>query len=404
HFDRVLVTQMSPGEIAIVAGTSADSLLDEGLLTRLSRSHVSRVLTQCGWDWSQVAALPVVDTNDPVGIFEHEPKRSESLASHGFSAFSLPLEVMRWADKSGELKQTFGPHQLRMADAAPRSDLYAEFARRYSSVIQQQEILTAFPDQPWAYRRSLKMEMQRNPRPPVETIRDGNIVRQANPVDEYRKDYFETLGRVLQMAAAGDADPLSLRQLNRFTFTCEPLISHFAHHELVRIHELTGHQSPALELRHRLHTVYFTEPGDMSVRQVAAALEQILDDPELLPSDEQRFDQTNSLLQQLVVRWQRRQGYEPPSARQTQQDVDHSVSVANRALEKMRTWAAAVGVDEAALRHRRQYVNKALVAPLRTYRDQVLAHRIRTETPTQSDSAIDSDLPLLLDPSGLTTN
>lgn len=401
-FGRVAVIRMSPGEIALVCGP--ESLLDGELLNRLQKPHVARELARSGWDWSQVAALPVVDTADPVGIFNHVAKLPSSNAANAYFAFALPHETVRRGQKAEELRQIFAPHQQRLADAIPASPAYQEFARRYTSVIQQAEILTAFPDQPWPYRKSLRMEMQRSPRPPIERVRNGKIVRAVHPLDEQRKGYFVTLGAVLKQAQAGFVDPLKLRELAAFTNIHEPLLSHFAHHELVRIHEATSHPGPAMELRHRLHTVYFTEPKDLSVRRVTDAMNQILEDPELLPSNAARFDHINSMLQELVRRWEARRGSSTASARHTQRDVDLCIQVASRALESLEKWGQGLNVTSEDIRLRRRFVNMKLVAPLRSYREQVLAHRLRTETPERIGDLSDDELPILLDEGSLTTN
>lgn len=404
-FDRVIVLQMSPGEIAFVASVAPDALLDAGLLERMDRDHVIRELGRSGWDWSQVAALPMVDTQDKLGIFEHRETLMAATAANAHFAFALPVESMRWADKGAELQQAFAPHQRRLADATPRTQHYSEYARRFSAVVQQTEILTAFPDNPWPYRKSLKMEMQRNPRPPIETIRDGQVEQQVDPRDNYRKSYFVALGQLLRQAADGVVDPLTLREFDRFVLQYQPLLSYFAAHELIRIHELTGHPSPALELRHRLQTVYYSEPGDFSVRQISAALQQILDDPELLSSTADRYDHVNSMLQELVRRWEARHGYNPPSARQTQQDVDQCVRLAKRALDQMEEWAPELQISEDQLVARRRFLNQSLISPLRLYSQQVLAHRIKTAGPQlDQEVAGPDDLPLLLDPEQALTN
>ena len=403
-FGRVVVLQMAPGEIALVAGVQPQSLLDVGVLSRLQRDHVGRELAHSGWDWSQVAALPIIDSNNPVGIFDHTERLSAASAANGCFTFALPLESMRWGNKLAELQSAFAPHQQRMADATPRSKAHDEYGRRFSSVVQQHEILTNFPDQPWAYRKSLKMEMQRNPRPASETVRNGNIVRDLHPLDQHRKEYFIALGAALRQAATGQIDPLILRELSQFTIRYEPLLTDFAHHEVVNIHEATGHQSPALELRHRLHTVYFTSPTDFSVRIVTDAMRQVLDDPDLLPTDEARFDHMNSMLQESVRRWEGRRGYDPPSAQRAQQDVDESIRMANRALDALEGWADRIGVSREEMRARRRFVNNAMIVPLREYRTQVLAHRIKNNRPHSADGEDIDELPLLLDPADLLTN
>ena len=403
-FGRVVMLQMAPGEIAMVAGVQEQSLLDAGVLGRLQRDHVVRELAHSGWDWSQVAALPLIDSNNPVGIFDHTERLDSASAANGFFTFNLSLESIRWGNKQAELNSAFAPHQQRLAEAAPRSKAYDEFARRFSSVVQQHEILTNFPDQPWAYRKSLRMEMQRNPRPANETVRNGEIIREPHPLDQHRKDYFIALGQALRHAATGQIDPLTLRRLTKFTGQYEPLLTDFAHHEVVSIHEATGHQSPALELRHRLHTVYFTPATDLSVRVVTNAMRQILDDPELLPTDEARFDQLNSMLQESVRRWQGRRGYDPPSALQAQRDVDETIRMANRALDSLEEWADRVGVSPKHMQSRRRFVDAALISPLRKYRTQVLAHRIKKRQPESTGGNGGHEMPLLVDPADLLTN
>ena len=398
HFGRVAMLHMAAGEIALIASVQPDGLLDAGLLKRLQRDHVARVLSRSGWDWSQLAALPVIDTNDPVGVFEHQEQLASATAGNMHFAFALPLDAASWSDKAAELRTMFAPHQQRLADAAQRTPLdYQEFARRFSAVVQQNEILSSFPDQPWPYRRSLRMEMQRNTRPPVERNINGTMEKTADPRDEYRKQYFISLGQALQQAKAGPVDPLSLRKLASFTARYEPLLSHFAHHELIRIHEATGHPSPALEFRHRLHTIYFTEGTDFSVRQLVKTLEQLLDDPDLIADATDRFDHVNSMLQELVRRWELRRNYDPPSARQTQADVDKCISVAKRGLDALFEWAPEVGIAASEITARRRFINRALVSPLRSYHETVLAHRIKNEAPIQKNG---NDLPLLIGPGG----
>lgn len=406
-FNQVVVVQVAVGEMVMIAAVGEDTLLDEQVLNRLQRSHVTRELSRSGWDWSQVAALPVVDTTDPVGIYEHIPQTVPVTAESGYFALSLPLESARWGNKPAELRQTFAPHQQRLADAAPRSDAYREYAIRFSAVVQQMEILSTFHDQPWTYRKSLKTEMMRNSRPPIEKIVDGNVKQTGDPRDEYRKDYLISLGQTIQQAAEGFVDPMALKKLASFTNAYEPLLSFFAHHELIRIHETVSHPSPALELRHRLHTIFFADGRDYSVRQVVAAMKQIVDAPELLPTPEARFDHLNAMLQELVRRWDGRRTYTPKSARQAQQDIDDCIKIANRAMDKMEQLADTVKMSRRQFLARRKYITKTLISPLRSYGEQVLAHRIKTEPPLETTNPWqeENDLPMLLKPSrSMTTN
>lgn len=401
-FDRVAMIRLDAGELALLAG--GPDLIQGGLFERLQKPQVQQQLSRCGWDWSQLAALPIVDTADPFGLLEHVELPFAPSAANGYFAFRMTSETLRPADKNAEIRVAFAPHQRRLADVLPRSPGYQEFARRYAAVIQQNEILAAFPDQPWPYRKSLRSEMQRNPRPPLEVVRENRVTKVTHPADEHRKSYFVTLGEAIQQARDGFVHPRTLRELTQFTVRYEPLLSYFAHHELVRIHEHTGHPSPALELRHRLHSVYFTNADDLSVRVIAEAMEQLVKDPELLPTAELRYDHLNSMLQELVRRWDARRGHAPRSARQTQHDVEQCIRVANEALDALEEWSGSMDIAADDLRLRRKFVNRSLIAPLRDYQEQVVQHRLAHDVPVET-AATDDELPILSSqPDPLATN
>lgn len=412
EFPSAVVIQTVPGELLLVATCSKRKLLNKDLLFRLQKSHVKKQLAMSGLDWSQVAALPVIQTNGIYSLFEHLPQTSAETYRSCQLAFSLPLEACRWADKATELRVAFAPHQLRIADAAPKSKSYAEYARRFTAVIQEGEIVTAFPDSPWTYRKSLKMEMQRNPRPPIESYVDGQVVRSVDPADQLRKDYFIQLGTLLNQAKMGFTNPADVRKFQSIISNHEPLMTWFAHHELVRIFEATGSLSPAQELRSRLYTINFASVADPGVRQITAALEQLVKQPALIPETDRRYDHANGLLQELISRWELRRSFDPTSAAQAQIDVDRCVQVARKTLEAMESWAPEVNIDQTQFAARQKFVHHALVIPLRKYSDVVLAHRLKTDAPTLAeqdwtpdDTSFGADeLPMLMSPSSAATN
>jgi hypothetical protein len=367
---------------------------------------VLRELAGAGWDWSQISVLPLVSTSDRLGMFSTRPMPQATTAARAQILFQQPWEAARGGNKSVELAEVFGPHQMQIASAIPVGEAHEEAKRRLSGLAQQLEILAGMPDQPWTYRKSLRMEMQRSPRPPMEVIENGKIVREAHPLDKARQDYFLSLGSALMAASQNASDALSrVQQLSRFASTGEPLMGHFAHYEIVRLHEMLNHPAPAEELVHRLHTVFFTTPTDASVRPVIAAMEQLVESPELIPDEAERFDQLNSLVQKLIERWEARTAWEPRSAVRVQQDVDQSVRVTNLALEQMELLSRSAALSNAEFRNRRRFVNAALINPLRQYRDQVLAHRMKTTQPAPDDNEVPNDLPLLVTPpSPVTTN
>ena len=54
---------------------------------------------------------------------------------------------------------------------------------------------------------------------------------------------------------------------------------------------------------------------------------------------------------------------------------------------------------------RRRFVNKALISPLRTYSEQVLAHRMKNKAPLSVEpTGNPGELPMLINPEELLTN
>lgn len=387
-FRQVIAIETGPGEVALLASNSESRLISEHVMSRLQQDPIRRQIAMAGWDWTQVAVLPMLDASDPVGLFSHQPVLRAVTISNSRFAMSLPLSVNPVEDHSDELVEAFAPHQVRIAEIIPQTEGHKELKRRLSALSQQIEILAGMPDEPWTYRRSLRMELQRNPRAPKDIIRDNQIVRGPHPLDQLQTDYFVTLGRSLQRVRDGEHTYEAFSKLEDFAAQHEPLLSDFVYYELARLHEMAGHPSPADEFRHRLHMVFFTERTDASVRPVVAAIQQLVDQPELLANDADRFDQMNSLIQKLIERWEARTAWEPRSAVRVENDVEQSVHVTNRAIDRMEAWAPAVGMAGEDFLKRRRFVNAALIAPLRDYRQQVLAHRMKTESESGVDSAL----------------
>ena len=75
-------------------------------------------------------------------------------------------------------------------------------------------------------------------------------------------------------------------------------------------------------------------------------------------------------------------------------------------MDAMEDWCDAVKMTRPDFLARRKFINRALLSPLRDYREQVLAHRIKTEN-SLAGQALDEDdgeLPMLIDQSDLMTN
>ncbi|MEJ7595919.1 MAG: hypothetical protein WKF77_30785, partial [Planctomycetaceae bacterium] len=121
-FTNVGVIQTMPGEILLLASDSDKGLIDPEFLSRLQRDHVRREFAIAGWDWAQVAILPLLDARDPIGIFSHELPPNAISGSHCGLAMWLPFESLRRADKLSELQAAFGPHQQQLLAAVPAAE------------------------------------------------------------------------------------------------------------------------------------------------------------------------------------------------------------------------------------------------------------------------------------------
>ena len=193
-FAQVAVVQLPSNECALVATNSAVPVPGPGTLARLERQHVRQHLSHCGWDWCQIAALPVAASSDPVGLWSHHPMPAPTTSGYGIPTLRLGWDAAHSTQRIGQVQRLLAPHHRRIAEAVPHGKSHEEFRRRISAYAQQVEVLTAFPDEPWIYRKSLKSEMQRNQRPPLEVVKDGELKKQIHPLDQYRKDYLNTLG------------------------------------------------------------------------------------------------------------------------------------------------------------------------------------------------------------------
>ncbi|MCA9065995.1 MAG: hypothetical protein KDA96_23160, partial [Planctomycetaceae bacterium] len=405
-FEHVAAIQSVPGEMVLLASNREGGLFQEGFLERLQLDHVRREIDATGWDWVQVAVLPVIDVNDRLGLFSHQERTPALTSSNAKFAMGVQFDVYRKTDKAAEVQADLQPHAVRLANTVRGTRIQEEIQRREAAMVQQLEILAGLPDRQWVYRRSLRSEMQRRPRAPVDVVENGQVVRRRNPLDEVRIQYFQTLGHAIQCTQQQVDTAEAIQELEPFTRATEPLLSYFAHLEMVRLYEQADHPAPRDEFEHRVHSVFYTIQADSSVKPVIAAIEQLVKQPELLSVDSDRYDLMNGMLQKLVERWKARVGMEPRSVRETQRDVERSILAANDALECLDRWAENVGIHRDARVQRRKYLVTELITPLRQYSDQVLAHRIRSQQqdPDPEDDGAADDLPLLLPQEMLDTN
>ena len=411
-FDKVAAYPLEGGELLVVA-TNGETIIRPGLAKRTSYTHVRRILDDLGWDWSRVLGIATLDSESVDAILSTY-NDDNSLANAAF-LWNLPVETMRWGDKNAEFRMQIAGYQRRILDQLAQDEHRDEAARRLSELGQEAELLFGFPDEPWMYRKTLRTRLENNSRPPQEIVSGNRVKRVAHEVDTYRINYFKTLANATQSVRRGSmawdvatypltpkdvvwaemlrlvsADSTtSIQQLEQFTSPTEPLLSYFASHELVRIHEAIG-GSPAEEFKHRLHTIYFVPGMTRSVREVVAAMNLLVENPEIIPDPADRWDQMNSLLQVLMGRWVARRDIPPRSSRVALNDIEKTLQAIEAGLAAMNDWRVDASIDARICDNREVFLRRRLERPLRRYRGELLPHHYKAGSEaSEEDIAVD---------------
>jgi hypothetical protein len=363
-FAHVAAIEVAPGELALLATQSDKGLGRPHLLARFQTPQARRTLAHLGWDWSIVLNLAAYSGKGGDAL-----SRGATLntAANGLFAFRLPQETMRWGPKNEELVAALSPTAGRMAQWPHVDGNDPLFLRRLSDVMREHDLMTSYPDQPWAYRQLIKEELTKHPHTTVEDGENG-FERRLDPVDRQRVDYFATLGQ-----AAKTLRPTleSLQRVEEFAEPYDPVLTYFLHHELAALYARSVAAGSSAQLQHRLYTVYYSDPRDRSVRDVVDALEILIHEPQLVPAD-QRWDFLNALLAFLEMRWTNRGLGKPASPQVVLNDLERSIETAESTLTLMDRLHDSVGVCEADWSARRSVLERGIVRPLRTYRAELV--------------------------------
>ena len=365
-FEDVIAIETVPGSMVVLGTNSRWGLLRAGLTDRFQRAHVLTLLTEAGQDWTIVLNQPAFrQTRGDESLVSIEAK--QNLAQCGVFAYQLPQEMMRWGNKVQEIQLDLAEHTERLLAWLPADSDTGEIKRRISDVIEQRELISEFPDEPWMYRRTLKSRLERNPRPPLQVVEDGKVKQKLHPITQRRKDYFIALSN-----AAKKTTPETVDRLAAFAATTDPLVNFFAHHEAADLYRRVD--DSAAELAHRLHTIYYAAGDDRSLRNVIRSLELILDNPKLIPDKVARIDEVNGLLQMLLVRWENRHAVAAASSDIALNDIGQTITVVESALNAVEEWQPS-----GRFKHRRKFLELSLISPLRTYRGNLLKHKHETD-------------------------
>jgi hypothetical protein len=224
-----------------------------------------------------------------------------------------------------------------------------------------------YPDQWWAYRKSLRHQLQERPRTLLRKSRSGGVGNAIHPEDRRRMRYFKELDEATKSPTTERA-----ARVASFAEPYDPLLSRFAHLEAATLYSRPEARDERAEVWHRLHAIYFADTHDRSVRNVAAALTLLAGHPESFDRPADRWDHLNSLLQEMKARWERRGLILPRSPQVVLHDLEHSLNGVEAALKAMDALHASVPVAESDWQSRRKVIQRGLVQPLRTYRSQLL--------------------------------
>lgn len=197
-----------------------------------------------------------------------------------------------------------------------------------------------------------------------------------HPDDDRRLRYFRTIGELAKNSRLTETD---LDRLRRFESPFDPLVTQFLHQEVVELSSRCSDREPTAELRHRLAAIYFSTPADRSIRNVADAMQFVNSTPAAITDKAERFDQLNALLQMLLSRWSARGEFRPTSSRVALNDIERSIAAAETSFATLDMLAAEGIVPAAEWSARKQYLERRLVRPLRTYRGQVLQQYVKNE-------------------------
>lgn len=370
-FRDVVFLEMAGGEMLLIGSNSAKGVAREDFMERLQREHVRRHLGHIGWDWSVPLNLTAFN-QESLKKFARENSSwstQPNTSTNGTLAFRLPGEMMRWGPKPLENQTALVQHVGRFAEWSDIDPRDPDLLRRLAEVTGQRKLMATNPDKYWAYRKTVKDQITKRPRTIIVQVK-GEMPRQdIHPDEKRRLAYFRALGDTVKHHPHRLED---IAKVEEFAEPYDPLLTFFLHQEAAELHTRAAERDYPAELLHRLHSVYFADPQDRSVRNITSALDLLCNHPEACPDPTQRWDYLNGLLQMLKQRWAIRAGVTPSSTETVLNDVQKSLTAVNRALQTMdKELQADAGIDPDHWKARRRFLESTVVHPLRAYRKQL---------------------------------
>ncbi|QDU39305.1 spermidine synthase [Maioricimonas rarisocia] len=368
-FPQVMLVSPAPGEMLLLASLSSEPIVTNGIIDRLQSEHVRRLCSRMAWDWSIVTGLTCLPPEAVDAWLDAEPGQVSSVANARL-AWTAPVEVMRWAPKMQQLRSALELRSSPLVNQLGEDVDVQAISQRLADMREQQRILAQHPDHFWAYRKTLKQRLTERPRAKIVQVKHEGLKRTLHPEDQRRKAYLEALA-----AAAGTKTPdmETIRDVVDFVEPYDPLVSFFVHQEVARLLSRMEPRPVAAELEHWLHSVYYAPPHDRSVRNITEALSLLVEYPQAVPDERERFDLIHGLLETVTERWRVRMLPESGTSKYEPVDASRTLETAREALAVLDAHVEADAAHYPDWEIRRRIIERELIGPVRTY--QVKAAR-----------------------------
>jgi len=367
-FEHMAAIETAPGELVLLGTNGASGLVRDELVERCQAPQVRHALSQLGWDWVAPLSLSAVG-GQKLAEFVSESGEVNT-AANGCFGFTLPQEVMRWGMKQQEVYDRLGHRSDSLLAWSTMPD-DPDVSKRLAEVAAQKELMADSPDEYWAYRAVVRKQVTERPRSIIRQVSGEAPRKTLHPEEKRRLEYFQLLGQALKQRRPGVEQIARVAALES---PYDPLLSFFLHDEVAQLYGRLDGAAAASEFVHRLHSIYYADPADRSVRNVSAAIQLLIASPAAVPDAQSRWDHLNALLQVLKGRWETRAGSAPQAAHVALVDVDRSLEAVEKGFATMDDLNSEVDADDAYWPARRAYLEKTLMRPLRTYRGQLLPH------------------------------
>ena len=376
-FSDVMAIEIGLGEMVLLGTNSEKGLNRPGLIDRLQAAHVRVVLSEIGWDWTIPLSLSVFD-NEGLHRFVQKGEGSANSTSSGWLAACLPKEVMRWGPKWREFRETLVPSATRLLASRNIDGNEPTLLRRVGEVAGQKQLMVAYPDQFWAYRKTVKQQISSKPSELIRQVSSNSKLDGFSENDKRRMKYFTALER------ASKKPSLDLvEKLEKYEFPYDPLISYFLHQEVAELYAKSEVKNRPQELQHRLYAIYYSQARDRSVRNVADAIDLLVNHSEACPSPLKRWDQLNALVQIMKNRWEVRGFIRPKSSKIVLNDLKYSINALDAAKKTMDELHGEIPIPRDHWQKRKIVIERQLIRPLRTYRKNLLDYDIKREARTK---------------------